>query len=259
MSCNNQIKKSIEEWLLSQGYPLEMRVANEWRNSGFHVVQSSYYFDPENTSLREIYIIASYEDWTGCINIEFVTECKISKKKPWLLFSSHHTLEGFNQLFGFCINSNSARKKLIEKGIDTVMRLPWMKKIGRTAYGMTQAFSTGEDITFKAATSVLKAAIARKNMFCSQKWEPFIFVFPVIVIDGLIFDCFLSDAGRLCIEQVEDSFFFFPWNISGEVGTCIRVFSLESLPQYIAESKSVAEQITGLLKKDIDEKLRSTR
>jgi hypothetical protein len=73
-------------------------------------------------------IVASCEDTTGGINIEFVTECRVSKKSPWSLFSSQHTHEGFNRLFGYCINSESARGKLIEKGIETIMRLPWMKK-----------------------------------------------------------------------------------------------------------------------------------
>ena len=257
MNGDDQLKKKIEDWLVSQGYPLEMRVAAEWRNGGFGVTQAHYYSDPENATLREIDIVASCEDWTGCINIEFVTECKVSKKNLWLLFSSKHMLEGFNRLFGYCINSESARTKLIKKGIDPIMGLPWMKKMGRTAYGMTQAFTTGEDVTFEASTSVLKAAIARKKVFDSQDWKPFVFVFPAIVVDGLVFNCFLDDAGQLSIEPVEDAFFFFPWNVSGEVGTCIRVLSLESLPRYVAEAKLVAERITKLLEKDIEEKLKT--
>ena len=59
MNDNEELRKKIEEWLLSQGYPLEMQVASEWRNSGFSVTQSHYYSDPENTSLREIDIVAS--------------------------------------------------------------------------------------------------------------------------------------------------------------------------------------------------------
>jgi hypothetical protein len=243
MNGNEELRKKIEEWLLSQGYPLEMSVASEWRNGGFSVTQSHYYSDPENTSLREIDVVASYKEWSGCINIEFVTECKVSKKSPWLLFSSEHALEGFNRLFGYCTNSESARKALIDKGINTVMALPWMKKIGRTAYGMTQAFTTGEDMTFKAATSVLKAAIARKKLFENQSWKPFVFVFPSIVVDGLIFDCYLDEAGRLSVEPVEDSFFFFPWNITGEVGTCIRILSVERLGGYVSEAKLVGDQL----------------
>jgi hypothetical protein len=130
-----------------------------------------------------------------------------------------------------------------------------MKKIGRTAYGMTKAFTTGEDTTFKAATSVLKAAIVRRRLFESKSWKPFVFVFPSIVFDGLVFDCYMDEAGRLSVEPVEDAFFFFPWNVSGEVGTCIRVLSLESLHSYVSEAKLVAKQLVDILRKDIEEKL----
>jgi hypothetical protein len=39
-------KSRKEEWLLSEGYPLEMRVAAQWRNGGFGVTQAHYYSDP---------------------------------------------------------------------------------------------------------------------------------------------------------------------------------------------------------------------
>ncbi|MFQ5965502.1 MAG: hypothetical protein ACE5KZ_14595, partial [Candidatus Scalinduaceae bacterium] len=143
MNSQKDLKKKIKKWLLDQGYPLEMRVAASLRKIGFDVIQSRYFFDPEDAKLREIDVIASYPDFTGFIDISFIIECKVSKEKPWLLFSSQQTLEGFNRLFAYCINSSSARKALIEKDKDTdiVSELPWMKKEGRTAYGATQTFT----------------------------------------------------------------------------------------------------------------------
>jgi hypothetical protein len=206
--------------------------------------------------LREIDVVASYEEWSGCINIEFVTECKVSKKNPWLLFSSEHTLEGFNRLFGYCTNSESARKALVDKGINTVMALPWMKKIGRTAYGMTQAFTTGEDMTFRAATSVLKAAIARRKLFENQSWKRFVFVFPSIIVDGLIFDCYLDEAGQLSVEPVEDSYFFFRGTSqvrSAHVSCSLR----GKIGRLRLRSKTCRRQLVDILKTDIKEKLKA--
>jgi len=257
MNNTDQLKKKIEEWLLSQGYPLEMRVAALCRDSGFNVIQGHYYSDPETGTAREIDVIASHPDYTGCIDVSFVIECKVSKKNPWLLFSSQYALEGFNRLFAYCINSQSARKVLVEKDIETFLSLPWMKKDGRTAYGITQAFTSGDDQTFKAATSVLKAAIARKLSLDSQRWKPFLFIFPVIIMDGPLFECFLNKDGQLSIEPFEDGFFFFPWNVLGEAGTCIRILSLNSLTRFITEAKTVGDSLTSLLKKDIEEKLRT--
>lgn len=257
MNNTDQLKNKIEEWLLSQGYPLEMRVAASFRDNGFNVIQSHYYSDPQTNIMREIDVIALHPDYTGCIDISFVIECKVSKKHPWLLFSSKYAIEGFNLLFAYCINSKSARNVLIEKGIETALSLQWMKKDGRMAYGITQAFTSGDDRTFKATTSVLKAAIARKLSLDSQKWKPFSFIFPVIILDGPLFECFLNDDGKLSIEPFEDGFLFFPWNISGEAGTCIRILSLNSLSRFVSEAKTVGDSLTLLLEKDIEEKLRT--
>jgi hypothetical protein len=69
-----------------------------------------------------------------------------------------------------------------------------MKKENRAAYGVTQAFTSGDDLTFKSTTSVLKAAIARKRELAKQSWKPFVFVFPTIIVDSLLFECYLDDS-----------------------------------------------------------------
>lgn len=254
MDSHMDLKKNIKEWLLDQGYPLEMRVAAALREIGFNVIQSRYFTDPENGKAREIDVIASYPEFTGCIDVSFIIECKVSKNKPWLLFSSEHTLEGFNRLLTYCIHSKSARQILIKKGMDIFLQLRWMKKEGRTAYGVTQAFTTGDDTTFKAATSVLKAAIARKMEFNKTFGEPFLFIFPVILVDGLLFDCYLKEDGKLSIKEIDNGFYFFPWNIKGEAGTCIQIISLNNLPNFAKEAMAASDSLTSLLKNDIDKK-----
>ena len=204
MKDYKDIKKKISDWLKTQGYPLEMHVASALRNTGFDVQIAHYYSDPENGTIREIDVVASYPEYTGAMDVSLVIECKVSKKKPWLLFSAEHTLEGFNRLFAFCINSDSARKALVKKDTETVFELPRMKKENRAAYGVTQAFTSGDDLTFKSTTSVLKAAIARKRELAKQSWKPFVFVFPTIIVDSLLFECYLDDSGEVAIENIED-------------------------------------------------------
>lgn len=260
MTKQTDIKKEIiNKWLESQGYPLEMNVASQLRNAGFNVQLSHYYSDPENETIREIDIVASYPEHTGCLDISFVIECKVSKKKPWLLFSTEHTLEGFNRLFAFCINSDSARSALVEKGVETFIKLPRMKKEGRAAYGITQAFTSGEDMTFKATTSVLKAAISRKQNLNKQNWKPFVFVFPTIIVDGALFECYLNDNGKVYIENLQKMDFFFPWRIGEEIGTCLRIFTFDNISAFVAEAKSVAEALSTLLERDTKIKLESIK
>ncbi|MCK4395306.1 MAG: hypothetical protein KAW56_14395 [Candidatus Marinimicrobia bacterium] len=250
-------KSKIKEWLSTQGYPLEMKVAAAFRKAGFEVIQSHYYIDPENNNYREIDVVAIMPDpkLSGVIDISFVVECKTSKKKPWLLFSSDRILERWNILFSYCINSDRTREALIKKGFDRIKKLLWMNKKGRIAYGLTQAFTSGDDITYKAAISVLKATISRKKQLEKRIPAPFMFIFPVIIIEGQLFECFLSDKGQLSIIEFENGFFHFPFSIADEPGTCIHILSSNKLTDLCSQAKNVSNTLLSLLQNDIDRRL----
>jgi hypothetical protein len=259
MSKNDSMEKKILEWLTDQGYPLEMQVATSFRKNGFDVIQSHFYADPEDENFREIDIVATKPEITGITKISFVLECKSSKKKPWVLFTSEHVLTGWNILFSYCINNDSARKALIDKGIDTIIKLPWMEKEGRVAYGLTQAFTRGEDVTFKASTGVLKAAISRKRELIKKSYSPFVFVFPCIIIEGNAFECFVESSGNLSIEKFSKGFYFFPLDIAGEFGTCIQILTTERLNEFMKEAKIVSESLISLLAPDAEKKLNTIK
>ena len=88
MKDYKDIKKKISDWLKTQGYPLEMHVASALRNTGFDVQIAHYYSDPENGTIREIDVVASYPEYTGALDVSFVIECKVSKKKAVATFFS---------------------------------------------------------------------------------------------------------------------------------------------------------------------------
>lgn len=62
MPEQKDIEKEIRKWLKNQGYPLEMKVASQFRDAGFDVTLSNYYTDPENQANREIDVVAFYPD-----------------------------------------------------------------------------------------------------------------------------------------------------------------------------------------------------
>ena len=257
MNSENNLTKKIREWLLGQGFPLEMRVATSFRKCGFEVIQSHFYPDPESNNYREIDVVATAPEYTGVVDVSFMIECKTSKKKPWILFTSEHVLEGWNILFSYCISSNSARKILIEKGIETIIKLPWMTKGGRVAYGLTQAFTTGEDVTYKASTNVLKAAISRKRILSERSYSSLLFIFPAIVVDGKIFECFIDKNGEISIQEFHRGFYFFPLKIAEEFGTCIHILTADKLDEFVKQAKNVADTLLSLLKEDAENKLKT--
>lgn len=259
MDSEKSLEDEILKWLKSQGYPLEMRVASSLRKADFWVRQSQYYFDPETNVSREIDVIATKTDILGFLEIDFLIECKTSSK-PWLLFTSEETLYKYNILFAFGVLSNAAKKLLSDHMCDKevfkerLCSLPWFKKKGRVAYGMTQAFTSGSDVAYKASINTLKAALSRKIEIENEKVRqyPLLFAFPVIVVEGQLFECYLNQNASIAIQEVEQSFFHFPTNIVGNVGTCIRVVSAASMQQFCHEASELSEIIMDLLKEDIE-------
>ena len=91
MAKEQDIKTKLLAWLNTQGYPLEMQVAQEFQSSGFTVTQSLYYADPETAKQREIDVVARKEgEWSDyfLLNIQFAISCKNATKRPWVVFSN---------------------------------------------------------------------------------------------------------------------------------------------------------------------------
>ena len=86
-----------------------------------------------------------------------------------------------------------------------IQRLGLLQLGERAAYGLTQAFTTGLDITFAALQGVCKATAAqlddanRANV--EQRWTAEI-IFPVIVIDGGLFEYFLTPDSTPLLREV---------------------------------------------------------
>jgi hypothetical protein len=263
MDSEKSLEDKILDWLESQGYPLEMRVASSLTKANFWVRQSQYYLDPETNVSREIDVIATKTDILGFLEIDFLIECKTSSK-PWLLFTSEETLNNYNRLFAFGVLSNAAKKVLVDHMFDSITKelfeeqifsLPWFKKEGRVAYGMTQAFTSGSDVAYKASINTLKAALSRKIEIENERSRqyPLLFAFPVIVVEGQLFECYLNQNASIAVQEVEQSFFHFPTNIVGNVGTCIRVISAASMQNFCHDASELSERIMDLLKEDIEE------
>jgi hypothetical protein len=248
MNKSDELKKKVENWIKEQGYPLEMKVATAFIDEGFDVRQGSFYLDPESNESREIDVIVRCGDILSHFDVYFIIECK-SNSKPWILFTSENTLAGYNRYFAYCLYSEFARNQFINKTMYNRQlgeMLPWFDKKGRNAYAVTQAFTTSVDNTYKAAMSSLKAAIALK-ISEEKKWQKHLtFIFPVIVIDGSLFESYLNPSGELVVDAVEKGFLHFPLEINGLIGTNIYVVTLGGLPHFINEAKKLNSELLKL-------------
>lgn len=242
MNKKKSLKDEVKEWLLQQGYPLEMRVASALRKSNFEVRQSHYYVDFQSGDHREIDILATRYDKIGLLEIAFLIECKTSNK-PLILFTSDSTISGYNSLFAFGITSNKAKEALIQKDVD-LFSLPYYPKKNRVAYSATVAFTSGLDTAYKAAMSATKAALGRKIDLIDEGRSsiPFQFSFPVIVVDCPMFECFLENE-EMVVQEISDSNLFYSNHHGEEPSCCIRIIRSENLQDFCNEVDKLAETL----------------
>lgn len=242
------LSDKVKSWLETQGYPLEMRVASEFRKSEFEVAQSFYYRDEDTGKARELDVFARAFDVRGYVNFMFAVECK-SSKKPWLILSTNDTLSG-NRLFTFAVSDDFTRKILVEKDYLSWLleNIPWFKKHDLRGYSVRQAFTDQQeiDVPFAAAISVFKAAHSLVAPDKQHHYDKLSFAFPVIVIDSPLFRCTLADDDSLTLEMISQGEFMF--DVPGLQFGTIRIVTKDALPSFVREAADTIKVIRDLLK-----------
>jgi hypothetical protein len=253
MTQEKTLTDQVTNWLDTQGYPLEMKVASKLRKSGFGVRHSVHYSDPETLKSREIDVICKINEPIGLANIYFTIECK-STKKPWVMFTSEHTLQNYNHLFALAIMSDKARLELGENIFNLQDSLLWFSKKGRIGYSLTQAFSDGQDTPYEATMSAIKASLSlyKENDSSTTLILPFFFAFPIVVTASPLFECYFDESGGMKVQEIQEGFLFFDGKIGNFQGTCLRIVTENAIDSLANEIKETSESLMGLLKNSID-------
>lgn len=252
------MEKKIREWLQSQGYPLEMRVARLFRAQGFRIVQSEFYEDTETGTQRETDLTARIDYKFDGVNarIEFVVECKSTPDKPWILFTGGRGLANLARV------AQRAASKLGTKALmrlcqrKDIQDLPQFQMHKHSAYGLTQAFTTGNDITYAAATSVSKATAAvikEADMYTSFGYPLCLIVFPLIVIDAELVETYLKDHGEVAVNRIDSGTLAWRHRLVGEPHTIIRLLRIDEVESYAAEMIASCNKFFELARGTINE------
>ncbi|WP_353073840.1 hypothetical protein [Tunturiibacter gelidiferens] len=241
----------VKKWLTEQGYPLEMRAAKIFRKAGFEVQQAQLYTDDEAGKRREIDLIAMSPDHVGLTQIAFTIECK-SSKKPWILFSSGNNL-GQNVYWTYCLMNQATRSVMASIGWDDLSesdlapespfeKFRWLRKSVDTAFSIRQAFND-KDVAYAAVVSSIKAASHLLRAERSSKLPNFRFIFPVVVIDSPLLLCKLGEMGDPELTQVSSGEILFTNPDRNEDMTCVRITTIDELPNLLNEAKIEIKQI----------------
>lgn len=246
MESEENLQTKIHSWLESQGYTTEMRTAQVLQTFNFGVLQAHYYDDPETGISREIDVIGKIMDHGGFLEVYSVIECKKSQK-PWVLFTSDSAVN--NRIHSFAVMGETARKA-ISHNITEMVSNNWLRKEGRIAYGITEAFTNKEDISFKAGISATKAAIALSKSKYFGGEDLLTYYFPTVVFDGQLFECYLNDDGTSVVNEISSAFLNFQIKFGDYQGSSVHVVRLEAFEDYCKEFEYTFNQLKRTLKSE---------
>jgi hypothetical protein len=262
-----ELQTKLVKWLNTQGYPLEMYVAQSFQKANFWVTQSDFYVDPDSGKSREIDVVAhrvtEIPAAKGVIQksgnvlqvlIGCSIECKLAQNKPWVLFSGDKEYELHPGYSG--INSAIGDQFLytVSEGWKEHQSLPLFKP-RRFAYGITQGFGGNEDTPYQAIQGTVKAAVGFANRVddatkqAKEKY-PLSITFSAIVIDGNLFEAYLDEKGEMVIKEVEFGTLYWKGTIASRPSSVIYIVTKSALSTFIDQVSITSDSYVHLIKQD---------
>ena len=222
-----------------------MRVAKAFAEERFEVIQSRYFEDPEEGKLREIDLTAArLEVEDGFMaSVVFAVECKSSPDKPWVLLSSADRerpslLQSFQ---GSALVSQSVTRDYGHVMYRSDPSIPVIHPGPRYGYGVTQAFTSGVDVPYKAVRSAVKSAVARVHE--TGESDEYTFVVPVVVFEGRLFECRLDKEGRTLVDEIESGTLWWRSSVAGFDRPKVRIVTETALPAFIEQASAFARNL----------------
>jgi hypothetical protein len=248
--------KKILEWIQKQGYPLEMKVADLFKRSGFSVIQSDYYKDIDTGISREIDIIAYIQKVIDnhLIRIEFIIECKTSHDKPFVLFTSNTRFPGVSRVAQRAASTLGMKLlRLLAKRTDVQKQLLFQLP-ARTGYGITQAFGSGNDKAYEAAMSVSKAtaaAVEEANAYeKSEKIKVCSIFMPIIVLSAKLVESYLGEDGNVAVENTNEAVLLWRNQVVKRPHTIITIITEDGLAMFAQRMYSSAANFIASLENE---------
>lgn len=254
---SDEVIGKVRSWLETEGYPLELRTAREFRRLGADVHVGRFYVDPDSKEPREIDVIAVFTavgaQTQKAAAVSFVIECKSQPKdsRPWVMFTLPSmasevplTWRPHEARFGSKINAVSKHWSPNRACIDLV---------GKHAHAAVEARmgdSKKADPVFPALTAVTKASFWWATAHHGIPDERPHVVFPVVVADAPLISCAMPDAGDdLEVTPIESG--AIPLRSARPVGnrgvTAIDIVTSASLAKYASDSATMANDLALLL------------
>jgi len=233
----------VLKWFEKQGYSLEMRVAQVFKQAGFEVSQFETYVDPESNDLREVDVAASI----GChlhvidVLITLFVECKYSQH-PWLIFTSPRRSDPFTYFSRILRGKHNVLEWKAQESFQGRLLAGILFSLGRqgttelgffrvprnAGYGMTETLRgpNAKDNAYIAMMQVSKCleahdvGIEMSYQRTIEEYEARAYesgfrrgdvplfcsiAFPIVVVNGKLFECCLDANHEIAISEVNES------------------------------------------------------
>jgi hypothetical protein len=231
----NEKELSLKKWILKNGYPFEMKVANLFQKKGFKITQSILYKDVDTNKYRELDIIAYYGKVINGVsfNFSFVIECKKSTDKPWLVFKNDKLINSKLDRFKPFATRNAEILFNTTNVNENSQFNNIFPDIHNAGYNVVIAYRDTKDFAYNSSLSLLKACSYIKDKFNNSNLKQSNFYIPLIVIEGELYDAKLNKEDEIDFELVDSSTFMNTKIFNEEDSTTITIASSKKLNNYI--------------------------
>lgn len=254
----NPLATKVDEWLRHEGYPLEYITANTFHRMGFGIWQGVYVHSSPNENPREIDVIALYDspDEDTLLRIEYVVECKWSRDKPWVVFTSPFRQMGTAACVSQTIASEFGRAALwLQAGDQRFERLSTFATPRVPGFGGRQALTQAKDTFYTSVQSVVTACSLRMSSYDQLPVDGIalpdaaVVAFPVVVVDGALFEAYPAAGGHgMDLREVETARLHWRGSAAWKYHATVDIVSIGGLARYAEQRAAEAMNILKMMK-----------
>jgi hypothetical protein len=266
---SKELTNKLRNWMLSQGYPLEMRVARTAIRAGLTVSQGDYFLDHEQKTHREVDVLAcahgAIKDEESALQIRAVFETKsgANSSKPWIVLSNPN--ESMHPV------ARTIQRAVTKYGLEwwedyacrnkEIQDLAVFDTDDVCGYSLVRAnFATKDNRDDQAYAALMQAAkgaagvlqwlsgaAAPRERSDGVKLPGLIaLVLPVIVVDSPLYECWLNDNGELELKEIGIGTILWKNRVSGlsNPTTIIKIMREYAVEPYANSLQTAAKVIS---------------
>jgi hypothetical protein len=238
---NQELINKLSNWINTEGIPLEYFTASVFMQNRFRVFQGD--FVEEKGSAREIDVIAfkDYQNNGSLIRISSVVECKWTKDKPWIVFTSPNAHMAKSACIAQTIGSRVGSSLMWHiAGENELYDMSLFTSNTSSGFSGRQAFTKDTDLFYNTIQGIVNKTYLSVKEYDENEKDPFRYIaigFPIIVIEGLLYETHYTTGN---IELIEVNYSKVHWrgSTTWKHHAIVSIVTKDYLPEFIAKLSS---------------------